>query len=734
MESAINKRIFILCLIFGLSLNSFGQDFYDINTIHTIRLTFSQSNWDYLLDSLYAAGNEDRLVASVTIDGVQYDSVGVRYKGLGTYSPDRIKNPFNIKLDYVRSDQKIQSYGTVKLANVWYDPSFVREVLGYEIARKYMPAPLSNYANVYVNDTLYGLYTNDQDIDKYFMQTHFNSSGNARFKCEADKVVNASYVIWGYKGTVSANYVDEYTLESDAGWADLINFLDTLNNHTAAVYRVLNVDQHLWLLAYENLLVNLDSPINTAHNYYLYRDDSFRFNPIIWDLNMDFGGFPTVVGGGNLTLTEMQELTPFFNETNPFYPIINKILSNVTYKKKYIAHMKTILEENFADGWYLTRAQQLQALIDSSVQADTFKFNTYAGFLDNLNSTVARAPGIAELMSTRTGYVSSLPQFQLPAPVVSSVTHVPSEVPAYSTFTVRAAVSSATVVRLGYRLSASDRFYFVTMYDDGSNNDGAAGDGVYGVSLRAGVLDMHYYIYAENADAAVFAPPRAEYEDSLIAVTAPMVTSLVVNEFMADNATTQADQNGEYDDWIELYNPSSSAISLNGCHLSDKFSNPGKWTFPDTSIAANGYLVIWADEDGSQQGLHANFQLSKSGEAVIFSDADMRVIDSLTFGLQVTDISTGRCPNGGGTFVAMVPSFAQPNSCPATICGDANNDGSVDIADAVYLVNYIFAGGPAPDPLGAGDADCSDDINIADCIYLVIYIFEHGLNPCAGCK
>jgi len=299
---------------------------------------------------------------------------------------------------------------------------------------------------------------------------------------------------------------------------------------------------------------------------------------------------------------------------------------------------------------------------------------------------------------------------------------------------VRATVSSATVVKLGYRQSISNPFYFATMYDDGNHNDGASGDGVYGASLLAGVLDMHYYIYAENADAAAFAPPRAEYEDSMIAVMAPTVTSVVINEFMADNATTQTDQNGEFDDWIELYNPTSSAISLDGCHLSDKFSNPSKWTFPDTLITAKGYLVIWADEDGSQPGLHANFALSKSGEAVMFCDADLRVIDSVTFGSQATDISTGRCPNGAGVFVAMTPSFAQRNNCSATFCSDANNDRSVDVADVVYLVSYIFSGGPAPKPLAAGDADCSGDIDIADCVYLINYIFSVGPQPCSACE
>ncbi len=67
------------------------------------------------------------------------------------------------------------------------------------------------------------------------------------------------------------------------------------------------------------------------------------------------------------------------------------------------------------------------------------------------------------------------------------------------------------------------------------------------------------------------------------------------------------------------------------------------------------------------------------------------------------------------------------------ICGDANNSEVVNISDAVYLVNYIFASGPAPEPLESGDADCSDLVNISDAVYLVNYIFGGGPMPCAGC-
>jgi aminopeptidase N len=62
--------------------------------------------------------------------------------------------------------------------------------------------------------------------------------------------------------------------------------------------------------------------------------------------------------------------------------------------------------------------------------------------------------------------------------------------------------------------------------------------------------------------------------------------------------------------------------------------------------------------------------------------------------------------------------------------GDCNDDGTVNVSDAVYIINYIFAGGPAPDPLLSGDPNCDNDVNISDAVYIINYIFVGGDPPC----
>lgn len=159
-----------------------------------------------------------------------------------------------------------------------------------------------------------------------------------------------------------------------------------------------------------------------------------------------------------------------------------------------------------------------------------------------------------------------------------------------------------------------------------------------------------------------------------------VTAQIVVNEFMASNQLSVADQDGEYDDWIELYNNFPSDVDISGYYLTDDGTNIMKWAFPEgTTIAGNGYLIVWADEDGSQEGLHANFKLARLGEVIFFSNTDGDLVDGVVYGEQVTDLSAARQPNGTGDFVIKQQSFNSNNDLVSYI-----HDVSLDYIVAVY--------------------------------------------------
>ena len=127
---------------------------------------------------------------------------------------------------------------------------------------------------------------------------------------------------------------------------------------------------------------------------------------------------------------------------------------------------------------------------------------------------------------------------------------------------------------------------------------------------------------------------------------------LVINEFMASNNDYTQDPQGQFDDWIEIYNYGVDAVDIGGMYLTDNLSDPVKWQVPVndpalTTIEPGGHLLIWADGDNSDPGLHANFKLDAGGEEIgLFISDGITMLDSVVFGEQTTDISYGRYPDG----------------------------------------------------------------------------------------
>jgi hypothetical protein len=140
------------------------------------------------------------------------------------------------------------------------------------------------------------------------------------------------------------------------------------------------------------------------------------------------------------------------------------------------------------------------------------------------------------------------------------------------------------------------------------------------------------------------------------------VRNVVINELMPVNNTTVPDESGKYDDWIELYNISSMAIDISGCYLSDKKSDTPKWRLPDgTIIGGNGFLIIWADKDSTESGLHANFKLSSEGETVIFTERNHSLIDEVKMPPQSLELTYSRNPDGTGPFKWQNPTYNRSN-------------------------------------------------------------------------
>lgn len=139
-------------------------------------------------------------------------------------------------------------------------------------------------------------------------------------------------------------------------------------------------------------------------------------------------------------------------------------------------------------------------------------------------------------------------------------------------------------------------------------------------------------------------------------------TNIVINEVLPKNTTHGSDENGKFNDWIELYNLSGQDIDLTGCYLTDSKKDLTKWKFPDgTIIAKNGFLIVWADGDTNSTGLHTNYKLSAEGEKVAFVNPDLDIIDIVEYPATTTEQSYARIPNGTGDFNWTTPTFSKSN-------------------------------------------------------------------------
>lgn len=650
------------------------SDFYAIDSVQEIRIYFDEPNWDEALDNLYIAGENGRLLGNVSINGTLFYGAGIRYKGFSSYSSARIKNPFNIELDYTYPDQNYQGHNKIKLSNVIQDPSFVREVLSYEIARKYMPSSRANYANVYVNDTLRGVYTNVEAVNKDFLDLHYGIRITPFFKGNPENLdlngENAN--LSDSPGSSIANYFPLYSLKSEDenDWFQLLNFIDTLNQSPSTIADQLNVDRTLWMHALNYSIINFDSYVGYAQNYYLVIDLSGKFNPILWDMNMSFASYRLTDASDNwdgFTINEAKTIDPLQHINSVSVqprPLIRNLLNNPTQQRMYLAHIRTIMEENFVNNDYFVRAQAMQEVIQNDVFADTNKFYSNADFTANLSTTVSDLvdyPGITELMDARSIYLMGLSGFS-GAPTITNLSTSPVSTAAGDDVWIRAEVHDANLnVVLAYRFSEMESFQTVEMFDDGLHSDGSAGDNMYGAQIANIANTVHYYIYAENDSAGRFSPERAAYE--FHELTSPVgFHDLVINEVMAKNEFTHADANDQFDDWIEIFNPTAYTISTAGMYLTDDASNMNQWTLPDVLIEPGKYIIVWMDEDTTQAGLHANFKLNNKGDSLWLSYGNGEIIDSVGFGEQYSVVSYGRYPNGTGNFQELFPTFNDKNT------------------------------------------------------------------------
>ena len=145
--------------------------------------------------------------------------------------------------------------------------------------------------------------------------------------------------------------------------------------------------------------------------------------------------------------------------------------------------------------------------------------------------------------------------------------------------------------------------------------------------------------------------------------------SITINEILSSNTTVNQDEDGSYEDWVEIYNYGASAVNLNGFGLSDDVTLPHKWSFPAVTLNAGQYLLVWcSDKNKTVVGspLHTNFKIGAAGETLYLTNQSSGTLATFPAVALQANISYGKVPNGTGSyFYFNVPTPGQPNTSTA---------------------------------------------------------------------
>lgn len=666
---------------------------YDETKITVMNITFTQSDFIAQMKANYASKKE--ILANMTINGVKYDSVGVRFKGQTSYqrvaSSTSEKFSFNISLDFIKPKQNIDGYQTFNLNNSFEDPSFLREVFYYHNIRRNMLAAKASFVHLYINGKDWGTYQNIQQENKDFLGEWFPNKDGSNWRCEAPSGTGTTPPVGGGggggnfgAGTSSLNYIDDdtttykkyYTLHSSGQkepWKDFPQMTKALNKTEIAkleeeVGKYLDIDRETWHLASENIFSDDDSYINKGGmDYYLTHETTTgRF------ISYDYDG-NTVMAANAATWS------PFYNQEKTTHPLLNKLLQAPTIRQRYLAHLRTLISEYFDEKSSSALLDKYAAQIDSVVKADPKKPTTYAQFQSEIQK-------IKNFITNRRNSLLANAEVKEIAPAIQSVNMYVNGVAwqkptANEDVTVRTAIATATPVSqvfLYYGTEIYGRFTKIEMFDDGKNDDLVAKDGIFGVKIPKQKASTYIRFYVEavgnnTAKSVSYAPVGAEHDIFIYRVqssTNSVASSVVINELVASNKTGAKDESNQFDDWIELYNKSDNTVDVSGYFLTDDIAKPKKWAIPTgTKISGKGYLTIWADEDEKQGPLHTNFKLSSDGEFVYLYTPLEQLADSVTFGIQQNDVAYARNPNGTGKFKAQAPTFGTDNEKAPTSGG-----------------------------------------------------------------
>jgi hypothetical protein len=571
----------------------------------------------------------------ISVDGVETllrYQCSVRNRGHGS----RIGNPHNYRVGFT-SDHSWKDLAAINLnARVTYAQTF-----GATIARRSgVEGGNSRAVRLRINGgaglggtPTFDHYAANEDVGSDWARNHFPDDDNGNVYKVVRDILPPNF---DYRGTTPAAYQNTYFKESNVSennWTDLIGMLEVMGENrtnlftNAGARSVINVEQWLRHLAVMSLLGNGESGLTTGNNddYYLYAGvNDPRFILIYHDLDQILGQ-----GGSLATSADIFRATccPVSGDSEGTWRAMNWFMHQPEFEALYYRTLQDLLDTTFS-------ATQFNALLD----------HTLGSYVPT-----STTDSMKTWMNARRSYVQSVITGLVPPATNSPVATVSGEPRSPSPFTTATLrVGGESIVSYSYRL-----------------NNGAwsaeipVGAPISLASLPQGSTNTIYVVGKNSGGIFQSTNTPTISETWVVNTNTPRVR---LNEVLASNNGSVIHA-GTTPDAIELFNEGTTTVNLNGYRLTDDKGSPSKFTFGNVNLTAGAYLIVYANNDDLSGGIHTGFTLDPDGDQVYLFDRATNgnvVLDSVKFGMQITDLSIGRL-GSAGDWALTAPTFGSLN-------------------------------------------------------------------------
>lgn len=580
-------------------------------------------------------------------------NIGFRLRG----NTSRWSSKKSYKVSFNTFDPEKKFYGLEKM-NIngeHNDPSILRAKLCWDMLRFMgVAASRANHVVFYINHKYYGVYLNVEHIDEEFIRSRVGDKQGNLYKClwPADLAyigVNPEKYKFEQNGRRTYNLKTNKEYDDYYDLAELINIINNSSpdEFTCQIKKSFNVPDFLKIAAADVLTGNWDNYSYLKNNFYLYRNPltgNFEFIP--YDLDNTFGVDWFGIDWANRDIYN-------WSNSEEERPLYDRIMAVPEFRDLFSYYLDWLMDNYFNQNQLFSRIDWLHGMIRPFVINDPYYPLDYgyqiSDFDNSLDLTIGAHVkwGLKPFILQRSLSARNQLQVNPLKPVLNQLMY--NQPGLNEPLDIRVLFEDDDPDGIYLMFSKNDGIYQqITLFDDGNHNDMEPGDNIYGASIEGDnqAWTADFFIRASDHSGNV-----SDFPCDPILVEIPVrPEALVINEFCASNQSIIADNYGEYDDWIEIFNKGTIPVWLGNKFLSDNLLNRNKWKMPFTYLNPGSFILIWADGQEEQGDRHTNFRLDMQAEEIGLFDAPstgFQLIDKVIYGPQTTDYSYARTVDGG---------------------------------------------------------------------------------------